>query len=187
MNSRRPAIITTRVAAKSTAPKTVRAFPKYIKHSSGVVVGRCLNCGEAFTGPGAVRLRHGCIRRRKWGTEFIELPFEDHSKLKWVCLKCAWECDITGNDGRFSSRLSNLKPDGQCCLCGRCIEPVSEEDWSSAILLELGELVPSTRGHFSIFQPSAEGHVHYLCMDELKLELWRLIEASDMPDYREYL
>jgi len=61
------------------------------------------------------------------------------------------------------------------------------EDWSSAVLIEVGEMAPSTRGEFSIFHPSETGHVHYLCMDDLKLELWRLIEASDTPDLREYL
>jgi hypothetical protein len=179
MNFRRPAIIT----AKPTAPKAVRAAPRQLSGD----VGRCLSCGEPFSGPDAVRLRHGCIRRRKWGTEFIELPFEDRSKLKWVCSRCAWECDIIGNDGRFSERLSALKPDGQCVLCHRCIEPYPLDDWSSAVLIEVGDLVPSTRGGFSIFRPRESGHVHYMCMDDLKLELWRMIDSTDAPDFREYL
>ena len=189
MNSRRPAIITQARSTKPTTPKVVRTVPKILKQPPKVVVGTCLNCGEPFSGPDAVRLRHGCIRRRKWGTEFVELPFEDRSKLKWICSNCAWECNIIGDDGHFSERLRDLKPDGQCVLCHRCIEPYPMEDWSSAILIEVGELTQSTRGNFSIFRPSEAGHVHYLCMDDLQLELWRVIGTSDTPDYNygEYL
>lgn len=183
MNSRRPAIITTpRVASRPAVPVRVRGNP-----TKGIKVGTCLSCGEAFTGPDAIRLRHGCIRRRKWGTEFIDLPFEDRTKLKWVCPNCAWECNIVGSDGRFSEQLRNLKPDGQCTLCGQCIEPYPMEDWSSTILIEVGEMVMSTKGNFTIFRPGETGHVHYLCMDDLHLELWRMIEGTDIPDYREYL
>lgn len=176
-------------ATKPVAPSksAYRVTPR-TKQARGPVVGRCLSCGETFTGPGAVRLRHGCVRQRKWGAEFIELPFEDKSKAKWVCLRCAWECDITDDSNRrFSKRLKDMRPNGQCVLCHQCINPVSEKDWSSAVLIELGETAQSTRGSFSIFRPLVTGHVHYFCMDELKLQLWRLIETTDIPDYREYL
>lgn len=186
MNFRRPAIIT-EPWAKPPVRKTVVAAPLAPKKPTQNAVGMCLKCGEPFTGPDAVRLRHGCIRRRKWGTEFIELPFEDRSKLKWICSNCAWECDIVGDDGDFSARLEGLKPDGQCVLCHECIEPYPMGDWSSAILIEVGELVPSTRGKFSIFRPRRSGHVHYTCMDDLKLELWRMIDTTDTPDLLEYL
>lgn len=186
MNFRRPAIIT-EPWAKPPVRKTVVAAPLAPKEPTQNTVGTCLKCGEPFTGPDAVRLRHGCIRRRKWGTEFIELPFEDRSKLKWICSNCAWECDIVGDDGDFSARLEGLKPDGQCVLCHECIEPYPMGDWSSAILIEVGELVPSTRGKFSIFRPRRSGHVHYTCMDDLKLELWRMIDTTDTPDLLEYL
>jgi len=148
----------------------------------------CLSCGEAFTGPDAIRLRHGCIRQRKWGTEFVELPFEDHTKVKWVCFRCAWENDIVDDEGWISDRLENLGYLGQCPLCGNCIQPFPYDDWSSAILLEVGEMAPSTRGDFRIFRPNQGGHLHYLCMDDLHLELWRMIECSDEPpDFREWL
>lgn len=190
MNSRRPAIITTpRVVQQPAKPRFApRALPKIITAPKPAPIGRCLLCEEEFCGPSTIRLRHGCVRQRKWGTEFVELPFDDHSKVKWLCMTCAWDNSIVSDDARrFSSRLHGLSPDGQCCLCGQVIEPYPLEDWSSAILIELGEMTPSTRGPFSIYRPSETGHLHYLCMDDLNIELWRLIERADVPDYREYL
>lgn len=148
----------------------------------------CLMCGEQFEGPSAVRLRHGCIRHRKWGAEFIELPFDDRTLVKWVCIGCAKERLIL-SDGvlRFSSLLRGLSADGHCCLCDRDIEPYPLEEWSSMIRLEVGTMRLSTKGPFVIFQAKEVGHVHYMCMDDINIELWRLIEMTDTPDFGECL
>lgn len=176
MNSvRRPAIITSRPQVR--APKVPKREP----------LGRCLVCGEAFLGPDAIRLRHGCIRQRKWGAEFIELPFDDRSKMQWICMHCGWEKSIIGDDGQFSPKLEGISADGQCCLCQQVIEPYPLGEWSSAIQVELGEMAASSRGQFYLFQARSVGHLHFFCMDDLDIELWRLIERSDVPDYREYL
>lgn len=191
MISRRPSILKPRqgIQPKAVAPRAVpRATPRILKPPKPEPIGLCLLCGDPFAGPEAIRLRQGCVRQRKWGTEFIELPFDDHSKLKWLCTGCALDNYVVSDDvRRFSSRLCGLSDDGQCCLCKQVIEPYPLEEWSSAILIELGAMKSSTKGAFSIFQPQYSGHLHYFCMDDLNLELWRLIERTDVPDYREYL
>jgi hypothetical protein len=148
------------------------------------LLGPCLLCGETFEGPGAIRLKHGCVKQRKWGVEFLDLPFDDHSKIKWVCKTCSWESGLVSDDTSvFSDKLYGLSSDGQCCLCNQVIEPYPLEDWSSAVLIELGSMTPSSKGDFSIFHVSDSGHVHYMCMDEFNIELWRMIERVDEPDY----
>jgi hypothetical protein len=95
---------------------------------------------------------------------------------------------IISDDVRgFSSRLDGLSDDGQCCLCKQVIEPYPLEEWSSAILIELGAMTQSSKRGFSIYRPEYSGHLHYFCMDDFHIELWRLIERTDVPDYREYL
>lgn len=149
----------------------------------------CLLCGEQFTGPKAVRLKHGCIRHRKWGAEFLELPFEDNSKVKWICAECAVDHYLMDDTQReFSTRLEKIGLRGYCCLCNQDIEPYPNHDWSSAALIEIGTMEPSRKGAFSLFHKAHAGHVHYMCMDELSITLWRLIEQDDTPpDYGEYL
>jgi len=152
------------------------------------VTSPCLLCGEPFIGPEVIRLKHGCVQHRKWGVEFITLPFEDNEKLKWLCFTCALDNYVLSDDGkRFSSHLNGLNTDGQCCLCNRVIEPRPSEEWSSAILIELGSMKLSSKSGITVFKPSMSGHLHYLCMDDINIELWRLIDRSDVPDYDAYL
>ena len=190
MISRRPVIYKERPETHRTAVPSAppRVAPKIYRPRDPEPIGTCLLCEEPFAGPDAIRLRHGCVQQRKWGTEFHQLPFDDLSKLKWLCPSCAWDNSIVADDGRrFSPRLNGLSDDGQCCLCKQVIEPYPLEEWSSAILIELGAMQQSTKGAFSIFQPQYSGHLHYFCMDDFNIELWRLIERSDAPDYTEYL
>jgi hypothetical protein len=190
--SKRPSIITAQrpivqtSTRQSVRPQITIQLPKPPIESEPER-GPCILCGDGFRGPEVVRLKHGCVRQRKWGAEFLPLPFEDHEKLKWLCFTCALDSYVLSDDGtRFSTHLDGLNTDGQCCLCKRVIEPYPLEDWSSAILIELGAVVPGKRG-FSIFRPKMSGHVHYLCMDDIHLELWRLVDRSDVPNYEEYL
>jgi hypothetical protein len=151
-------------------------------------LGPCLLCGDMYEGPTTIRLRHGCVLRGLQGVEFLPLPFDDQSHVKWLCSACALDNNIVAEDlSRFSPLLAGLSADGQCCLCKTCIEPYPARDWSSAILIELGEVSPSSKGPFSLFKPREAGHLHYFCMDDLNLELWRIIERTDEPDYAEFL
>lgn len=170
-----------RTGPSPVTPKTGPADPPVVPNLV------CLLCGEQFCGPAALRLRHGCVQHRKWGAEFIELPFDDRTKAKWVCVKCARECGIIDGALQFAPILGDLSVDGHCCLCRRDIEPYPLKEWSSAIRIELGTMEVSSKGPFVIFRPSELGHVHYMCMDELHIELWRLIERTDTPDFRECL
>jgi len=180
MKSRRPSINTGR--QKPTRMKRVE--PKIYQPRQ---LGICLLCGEAVKGPAAVRLRHGAVTRRKWGTEFIELPFEDRDLKKWICYGCAADSYIIEEQGlSFSAHLDKLSPDGWCCLCHQDIEPYPLEDWSSAISIELGTMTPSQKGNGDLFRVRQQGHLHFMCMDDLNVELWRLIERTDTPDPPDY-
>jgi hypothetical protein len=182
MNSSRPVIRLSR-GALHNQPKPRKVQPKQSRR-----FGPCLVCGDTFEGPTSIRLKHGCIVRRNSEVEFVTLPFDDNSTVKWLCMGCALDNAIVAEDvSGFSQHLQGLSADGQCCLCREVIEPYPLEEWSSAILIEFGDMTESTKGPFSIFVPRASGHLHYFCTDELNLELWRLIERSDEPDYREYL
>jgi len=163
-------------------------------------VGICLRCGEPFNGPKAIRLQQGRVHYRKIGkvkeTEtatFQCLKFEDHSLRKWICLVCAFEGGIIEEDSfEFTSSLHGLTT-GWCTLCHRDIEPWPLPQWSTAVLLERvvqrpgiwkpDSTVGSDDGNFKAL---SGGHLHYMCMDDLDLELWRLIERSDTPDWDEY-
>ena len=72
-------------------------------------------------------------------------------------------------------------------MCHRDIEPYPLNQWSSTILVERGFSEPSSKGAFDIFRPKESGHLHYFCMDDINIELWRLIERSDEPDFGEWL
>lgn len=182
MKSGRPSISTR--PKKPVKPK--RANPKIHKPSSPI--GQCLLCGEAFSGPAAIRLQHGCVRRRKWGVQFIELPFDDREKKKWVCYGCSLDNYILMDDGfQFSSHLKELSKNGWCCLCHKVIEPYPLEEWSSAILIERGMMEPRSNGPGSLFRVKEAGHLHYFCLDDINIELWRIIERTDVPDYYEWL
>lgn len=183
MKSRRPSIST-----RPTKPaKMKRVRPKVYRPSSPI--GMCLMCGESFSGPAAVRLGHGAVRRRKWGVRFVDLPFEDRDKKKWICFECAAETyGLLQEEGLcFSDKLSDLSQEGWCCLCRKEIEPYPLEEWSSAILIELGTIEPKRNGPGSLFRAKDAGHLHYFCMDDINIELWRLIERTDVPDYQEWL
>ena len=194
MNSKRPSIST-------TSPRK-RALPKGNRLSAPL--GHCLLCGDVVKGPAAIRLKHGAIQNKKprvrpkgrvrvrpkgkrttdsSNVEFVPLPFEDRSKVKWICYSCASEGFTLADEGfQFSSLLKDLSSDGQCCLCNKVIEPYPLEDWSSAILIERG----FAEGSRSVFIPKESGHLHFFCMDDLNIDLWRLIQQSDEPDYHEW-
>jgi hypothetical protein len=165
--------------------RTARVQPRA---PASVRIGCCLLCGENFTGPKALRLTHGCIQWRGHKAELIKLRFDDHDRHKWICHGCGLDYYILADEGyQFSSHLDGLSQ-GWCCLCKKEIEPCSSENWTSAILIELGSMVPSGKGPGQIFEPADSGHLHFMCMDELQIELWRLIETSDTPpDYQEQL
>lgn len=187
MNSRKPSL---RLPNGYNSQGRVVQIPKRVepKRSDQPNLGPCLLCGDTFEGPTSIRLKHGCITSTQRGPQFSPLPFEDRTLVKWLCIGCALDNNIVEDDvSGFSSRLNGLRSDGQCCLCGHVIEPYPLEDWSSAILIEFGETIPSNKGPFSIFRPGVSGHLHYFCMDDLNLELWRIIDRSDEPDYEEFL
>lgn len=169
---------------------TTRVKPKA---PASVPIGCCLLCGEIFTGPKALRLRHGCIQwDHDCNAELIRLPFDDHDRQKWICHGCGLDYYILADEGyQFSSHLDGLSSEGWCCLCKKEIEPYQDEDdiFSSAILIELGSMVPTGKGLGSLFRPVDRGYLHFMCMDELNIELWRLIAQDDIPppDYKEYL
>lgn len=165
--------------------RTTRIKPK---PPASVPVGTCLLCGETFSGPKALRLRHGCIQWDDCSAGLIRLPFDDHDNQKWICHGCGLDYYILADEGyQFSSHLDGLSSEGWCCLCKREIEPYPNHDWSSAILIELGSMVPTGKGLGSLFKVADHGHLHYMCMDDLNIELWRLIEQTDTPDYRDWL
>lgn len=206
MNSKRPSINTTRAARpKAKRPRVkAKAKPKVQPkgNKSTITLGHCLLCGEAVKGPAAIRMKHGIIRRKKPRArpktfrvrprgrgsdsvvEFAPVPFEDRTKVKWVCFHCATESFVLADEGfRFSSKLEGLSADGQCCLCRKVIEPHRPgANMSSAVLLERG----FAEGERSMFKAKEAGHVHFFCMDDLHIELWRLIEQSDTPDPAEW-
>jgi len=126
--------------------------------------------------------------------QFISLPFEDRDNVKWICHECAAELPAIadGPGFNFSDRMKRLSKDGQCGLChknkpNKVIQPYPHPDWESTILIERGFSEPSNKGSFSMFKPKENGYVHYWCMDEINVELWRLIERTDVPDYGEWL
>lgn len=88
---------------------------------------------------------------------------------------------------RFSSKLQGLSCEGWCCLCRQEIEPYPLEQWSSTILIERGFNEPSSKGRFNMFKPKESGHLHFFCMDDINIELWRLVERCDAPDFHEWL
>ena len=182
MRSRRPSI-----SIRPKKPtKLTRAKPKI--HNPSSPIGICLLCGESFNGPAAIRLQHGCVRRREWGVQFTQLPFDDRETKKWICYGCAMDNYILADEGfGFSSHLDDLSKEGWCCLCRREIEPYPEEEWSSAILIERGLMEPKSNGPGSLFRVKEAGHLHYLCLDDINVELWRLIERTDTPDYTDWL
>jgi len=93
-----------------------------------------------------------------------------------------------GDDGfRFSSKLAKLSSEGWCCLCRQEIEPYPLPQWSSTILIERGFNEPSSKGSFDIFRPKESGHLHFFCLDDIDVELWRLIDRSDAPDFQKWL
>lgn len=57
--------------------------------------------------------------------------------------------------------------------------------WSSAILIERGltELIDDVEE----FQPKESGHLHFFCLDEIDIPLWKLIDPSDEPDFSGFL
>lgn len=170
--------------------RTTRVKPKA---PARVPIGCCLLCGEIFTGPKAIRLRHGCIQWDDCNASLIRLPFDDHDNQKWVCYGCGLDYYILADEGyQFSSHLDGLSSEGWCCLCKKEIEPYHGDpysDWSSALLIELGSMVPSGKSTGSLFKAADQGHLHYECMSELNIELWSIIGQSDVPppDYREEL
>jgi len=184
MNSKKPFIRPSIKTENSSSEIPRRAAPKTTK---SINLGPCLLCGGLVTGPTAIRLKHGCVSNRR-GIEFLPLPFDDQTMVKWLCIGCALDNNVVSDDvSGFSTLLNGLKSDGQCCLCGQVIEPYPLKEWSSAILIEFGMAVQSNKGPFHIFHPSKSGHLHYFCLDDLNLELWRIIERTDEPDYQRYL
>ena len=165
-------------------------------------VGLCLRCGDPFQGPRAIRLQQGRVHYRKIGkvhdTEqatFQCQKFEDHDLRKWVCPVCAFEGGIIQEDTfEFTSSLRGLTK-GWCTLCHRDIEPWPLPQWSTAVLLERvviqeGAWKPDSGAgstDAANFKAIEGGHLHYLCMDDLDLELWRLIDRPDTPDFDEYV
>lgn len=188
MSSKRPLVSTrpTRRPSIKRPKARPRVQPKVTKAT--IPLGTCLLCDEPVLGPAVLRLRHGAIRRRKRGVQFIPLPFDDGAKIKWVCYRCASGTTAMADEGfRFSSKLQKLSLEGWCCLCHRDIEPYPLKQWSSVILLERGFNEPSGKGSFDMFRSKESGHVHFFCMDDIDIELWRLIERTDAPDYDEEL
>lgn len=183
--------------------RTVRSKKTARGKSNGLVqqrAGICMRCGDAFNGPKAIRLQQGRVHYKKIGkvkdTEtatFQCQKFEDNEVRKWICPVCAYEGGIIAEDSfEFTSSLHGLTT-GWCTLCHRDIEPWPLPQWSTAILLERvvfrkGIWKPDSGAgsNDANFRAVGGGHLHYLCMDDLDLELWRLIERSDTPDFDEY-
>ena len=66
-------------------------------------------------------------------------------------------------------------------MCHQVIEPFPNPQWSTAIKIERG-LFQIGKAGVEVFTPIEGGHLHFICMDDLGLELWRLIETDDSPE-----
>jgi len=144
-------------------------------------VGICLVCGEQFYGPRAVRLMQGGVEKPENSEgEFKIMNFEDGSRVQWLCPGCAEEhLIIRENEFLFTSKLNGLAR-GWCTLCHQLIEPYPNPQWSTAVNLERG-LFQTGKTNAEVFSPLEGGHLHFCCLDDLGLELWRLINQSDAP------
>jgi hypothetical protein len=131
--------------------------------------------------------------------------FEDGDSYKDICPLCSYEHDIIAEDVfDWTETLESLDM-GWCCICHQPIEPWPDPDYASAVMIERGivkknpnydprapEEIYVGRSNILVRNPNADplvfdshagGTVHYLCMDDLGIELWSLIERTDEPDF----
>ena len=162
--------------------KTSEASPRgKITAPNVSYVGVCLVCGEQFYGPRAVRLMQGAVEQQgdSEGT-FRIMNFEDGSRVQWLCPACAEQHSVVREDEfLFTSKLRGLAS-GWCTLCHQLIEPYPNPQWSTAVNIERG-IFQMGKTDAEVFAPMEGGHLHFCCLDDLGLELWRLVNQSDSP------
>ena len=152
---------------------------------------KCCECDEPLNGPGVFRIETGGVY---WGNvgktialRFLHHTFEDGTRLKWLCVKCAHNLGVFIDDLTYDSCQV---VDGRE-RCNKTFEPIEDSDdpfgnASDCVLhvqwgiLDFNE---SSRGAAVQFKPdkSVGGYIHYVCA----CDAWRLpllfLERDDMP------
>lgn len=125
---------------------------------------------KPYVGP-VLKIRTGVLENRKWGTKFVQHPFEDDENHKWIHSMCAKRAGIV---------VSQLKRD-HCILCGLPFELEGDGHFGDTVLrIERGQLelevweVEDDDDEDSVRVKSA-GFVHFTCavMDDGPKN-WRL-------------
>jgi len=147
----------------------------------------------------------GKVEVENFDAQFKEKKFPDGERYKFLCPMCSYEHSIIEEDSSDFTELLQRLDIGWCCLCGQPIEAWPDPQYASAVMIQRGTVarnkdydpqaeeeiyvgrssitVPNPNANPIKFTPLGGGTVHYLCMDDLGIELWALIETTDEPDY----